>query len=124
MAPFLFRRIFLSGSIFAILFLWFTLHTLSLCPLGQDTGVGKNKDEDDKDYEQYQPDNREIVLEGIYELLLMNEEMKHLILTTANANDIRKMGIQYGMITLRRDGADKVLQGITTIEEVFRVSQA
>lgn len=61
---------------------------------------------------------------GIYELLLMNEEMKHLILTTANANDIRKMGIQHGMITLRRDGAAKVLQGITTIEEVFRVSQA
>jgi general secretion pathway protein E len=61
---------------------------------------------------------------GIYELLLMNEEMKHLILTTANANDIRGKAIEYGMITLRRDGADKVLQGITTIEEVFRVSQA
>ncbi len=61
---------------------------------------------------------------GIYELLLMNEEMRHLVLNTADANEIRKQGIKYGMITLRRDGADKVLQGITTIEEVFRVSQA
>jgi len=60
---------------------------------------------------------------GIYELLLMNQEMKSLILKTANANAIREKGIEYGMITLRRDGADKVLQGITTIEEVFRVSQ-
>jgi general secretion pathway protein E len=53
----------------------------------------------------------------------MNQEMKSLVLNTANANDIREKGIEYGMITLRRDGADKVLQGITTIEEVFRVSQ-
>ncbi len=60
---------------------------------------------------------------GIYELLLMNQQMKHLVLNTANANEIREAGIKYGMITLRRDGADKVLQGITTIEEVFRVSQ-
>ncbi len=60
---------------------------------------------------------------GIYELLLMNPEMKNLVLNTANANEIREQGIKHGLITLRRDGADKVLQGITTIEEVFRVSQ-
>lgn len=60
---------------------------------------------------------------GIFELLLMNQDMKHLVLTTANSNDIRAQGIKNGMITLRRDGADKVLNGITTIEEVFRVSQ-
>lgn len=59
---------------------------------------------------------------GIYELLLMNDDMRHLVLTTADANEIRAQGIKHGMITLRRDGADKVLQGITTIEEVFRVS--
>jgi general secretion pathway protein E len=60
---------------------------------------------------------------GIFELLLMNQEMKHLVLTTANSNDIKTQGVKNGMITLRRDGADKVLNGITTIEEVFRVSQ-
>jgi general secretion pathway protein E len=60
---------------------------------------------------------------GIFELLLMNQAMKHLVLNTANSNDIKEQGVKHGMITLRRDGADKVMNGITTIEEVFRVSQ-
>ncbi|MBU1986561.1 MAG: type II secretion system protein GspE, partial [Proteobacteria bacterium] len=60
---------------------------------------------------------------GIFELLLMDREMKHLILTTANADEIKEQAIRNGMITLRQDGAMKVLQGITTIEEVFRVSK-
>lgn len=60
---------------------------------------------------------------GIFELLLMDREMKHLILTTANAHEIKEQAIKNGMITLRQDGAMKVMQGITTIEEVFRVSK-
>jgi len=60
---------------------------------------------------------------GIFELLLMDREMKHMILTTANADEIKEQAIKNGMITLRQDGAMKVLQGITTIEEVFRVSK-
>lgn len=60
---------------------------------------------------------------GIFELLLMDREMKHLILQTANANDIKELAIKNGMITLRHDGAMKVFQGITTIEEVYRVSK-
>ncbi|KAF0189969.1 MAG: proteinral secretion pathway protein [Desulfobulbaceae bacterium] len=60
---------------------------------------------------------------GIFELLLMDREMKHMILQTANANDIKELAIKNGMITLRQDGATKVLQGITTIEEVYRVSK-
>ena len=60
---------------------------------------------------------------GIFELLLMDREMKHLILQTANANDIKELAIKNGMITLRNDGAMKVFQGITTIEEVYRVSK-
>jgi general secretion pathway protein E len=60
---------------------------------------------------------------GIFELLLMDREMKHLILTTANADEIKELAIRNGMITLRQDGAMKVLQGITTIEEVYRVSK-
>jgi general secretion pathway protein E len=60
---------------------------------------------------------------GIFELLLMDREMKHLILKTANANDIKELAIKNGMITLRQDGAMKVFQGITTIEEVYRVSK-
>ncbi len=59
---------------------------------------------------------------GIYELLLMNKEMKRLVLTTADANQIKQAAVDNGMITLQQDGAMKILQGITTIEEVYRVS--
>ncbi|MFH0784266.1 MAG: type II secretion system ATPase GspE [Pseudomonadota bacterium] len=61
---------------------------------------------------------------GIFELLLMTQEMKALILQTSDANQIKKKAVENGMITLSGDGAMKVLQGITTIEEVYRVSQA
>ncbi len=59
---------------------------------------------------------------GIFELLLMDQTMKNLVFNTANANSIRDQAVKNGMITLRRDGADKVLAGITTIEEVYRVT--
>jgi general secretion pathway protein E len=61
--------------------------------------------------------------EGIFELLLMDDEIKSTIFRTSDANAIRKVGVEHGMITLRRDGARKVLEGITTIEEVFRVTE-
>jgi general secretion pathway protein E len=60
---------------------------------------------------------------GIFELLIMDQKLKHLILNTANANAIKQIAVNQGMITLRQDGATKVLQGITTIEEVYRVSK-
>ena len=59
---------------------------------------------------------------GIFELLLMSQPMKSLVLKTADANAIKQLAIDEGMVTLRQDGAMKVLQGITTIEEVYRVS--
>ncbi len=61
---------------------------------------------------------------GIFELLLMTPEMKSLVLKTADANAIKEKAIADGMITLRQDGAMKVFQGITTIEEVYRVSHS
>jgi len=61
--------------------------------------------------------------EGIFELLLMDDDIKTTILRTSDANAIKKVGVQHGMISLRRDGARKVLEGITTIEEVFRVTE-
>ncbi len=60
--------------------------------------------------------------QGIFELLIMDQSMKNLILSTANANAISNQAVKNGMITLRRDGADKVLAGVTTIEEVYRVT--
>ena len=61
--------------------------------------------------------------EGIFELLLMDDEIKSTILRTSDANAIKKLGVEHGMLTLRMDGARKVLEGITTIEEIFRVTE-
>ena len=61
---------------------------------------------------------------GIFELMLMDDRIKNLILKTSDANAIKRLAVQEGgMITLRQDGAKRVLDGTTTIEEVFRVTQ-
>lgn len=62
--------------------------------------------------------------QGIFELLLMTKELKTLVMQTSDANAIKQFAVaKNGMITLNRDGAMKVLQGKTTIEEVYRVCQ-
>ncbi len=60
---------------------------------------------------------------GIYELLLVDEAIQSLILKGADANVIRRTAIEKGMSTLRTDGAEKVLKGLTSIQEVARVTQ-
>jgi len=61
---------------------------------------------------------------GLYELLLMSDEIRHLITSGADANVIRKQGIKEGMKTLREDALDKLRSGMTTPEEVVRVTRA
>ncbi len=60
---------------------------------------------------------------GIFELMLLDDAVKNMILKTSDANAIKNEAVAQGMITLRQYGAQKVLNGITTIEEVFRVTQ-
>ncbi|OGW58324.1 MAG: type II secretion system protein GspE [Nitrospirae bacterium RIFCSPHIGHO2_02_FULL_42_12] len=60
---------------------------------------------------------------GIYELLLINDDVRSLILQNVNSQLIKNKTIEIGMTTLRADGAKKVLEGITSIEEVARVTQ-
>ncbi len=60
---------------------------------------------------------------GIYELLLLNEAIRPLILNRAPASTIAQKAIELGMRTLRNDGWNKVREGKTTIEEVLRVTQ-
>ena len=60
---------------------------------------------------------------GIFELMILEDNIKNLILKTPDANAIKHKAIEQGMVTLRQDGTQKVLDGITTIEEVFRVTQ-
>lgn len=60
---------------------------------------------------------------GIYELLLLNEAIRPLILNRSPASTIAQRAIEQGMRTLRTDGWNKVKAGQTTIEEVLRVTQ-
>jgi len=60
---------------------------------------------------------------GIYEIMLMDHKLKTLIQRTFDSYQIKQEALKLGMVTLRRDGIEKVLRGITTIEEVIRVTQ-
>jgi general secretion pathway protein E len=60
---------------------------------------------------------------GIYELLLMNESIRELILKHASADVIKAAAVAKGMRTLRDDGWLKVREGVTTVAEVLRVTQ-
>ena len=61
---------------------------------------------------------------GLFELLIMTQDMKALVLQTCDANAIKRRAIENGMISLQTDGAMKVFQGVTSIEEVYRVCQS
>ncbi len=60
---------------------------------------------------------------GIYELLLMNDDIRELILEKAPSNVIKEKGRSQGMQTLREAGWQKVKTGISTVSEVLRVTQ-
>ena len=60
---------------------------------------------------------------GIYEFLRMTESIKGLVLQTSDANQISKAARAEGMVSLREDGIQKVIEGKTTISEVLRVTQ-
>jgi general secretion pathway protein E len=60
---------------------------------------------------------------GIFELLLMNEGVRQLILKRSSADIIKNFAVSQGMRTLREDGWRKVREGTTTVSEVLRVTQ-
>jgi type IV pilus assembly protein PilB len=60
---------------------------------------------------------------GIYELMTMTSKVRELAFQGADTQDIRRAAVKNGMTTLYDDGIYKVLQGITTLDEVFRVSK-
>jgi general secretion pathway protein E len=60
---------------------------------------------------------------GIYELLLMTDEIRELLMGGADANRVRKAAMQAGMLSLRQDGLLKAQRGETSLEEVLRVTQ-
>lgn len=58
---------------------------------------------------------------GIYESLLINEEIQHLINTTSDLNRFYEAAARQGTYNLRISGAQKIADGLTTLEEVYRV---
>lgn len=60
---------------------------------------------------------------GIFEVLVVSEKIAKMIIARSRAQDIAKQAVSEGMITMRQDGFLKVLEGITTVEEVLRVAE-
>ncbi|MCA9400304.1 MAG: Flp pilus assembly complex ATPase component TadA [Candidatus Omnitrophica bacterium] len=61
--------------------------------------------------------------EGIYEFLLMNDEIRQLVMERATSGKVKDAAVRAGMKTLRQSGWEKVLRGLTTPEEIIRVTQ-
>jgi type IV pilus assembly protein PilB len=59
---------------------------------------------------------------ALFEVLEVSEEIKDLILSKAHSKEIKKIGIKQGMLTLRQSGLYKIKKGITSVEEVLRVT--
>ena len=60
---------------------------------------------------------------GIYETFVLDEETRAQIMERRNASEIKRAAIERGLRTLRMDGAQKVIAGTTSAEEVLRVTQ-
>jgi type IV pilus assembly protein PilB len=59
---------------------------------------------------------------GIYEIFLINDDVRHMIYERVAATDLRHRARELGMRTLREDGLRKAIAGLTTLEEIFRVT--
>ena len=59
---------------------------------------------------------------GIHELLKITEGLKNTILKSSDSTTIKKQGLKEKMITLRRDGVNKILHGLTTAEEILSIT--
>jgi type II secretion system protein E len=60
---------------------------------------------------------------GLFEILIVNDDIRSLITAKESAKIIKQKALENGMCTLRAYGWDKVLEGVTTVEEVIRVSE-
>ena len=59
---------------------------------------------------------------GVHEILVVNDEIRDAVVAGASVGEIKRLGDENGMITLRQDGLRKVREGITTIEEVTHIA--
>ena len=61
---------------------------------------------------------------ALYEVMVMNETLKELVLNGVSAAELKRAAINEGMKTLRMSGLQKVQEGTSTIEEILRVTMA
>jgi type IV pilus assembly protein PilB len=59
---------------------------------------------------------------ALYEVMPVKEDLKDLILRGGSALDVKREAIRLGMKTLRQSGLSKIEEGVTTLEEVLRVT--
>jgi len=99
----------------------YTITDQELRELGLDPSKVKNKT-------AFRPGNKECAhcqnnrysgRTGIHELLLIDDEVRSLILQRMDSNTIRAAAARHGFTTLRADGANKVINGVTSVEEVL-----
>jgi len=60
----------------------------------------------------------------IHELMIVTDEIKSLIIRNVDAGQLKKKAIEQGMTTLREDGVQKVIHGMTTVDELMRATHA
>ena len=58
---------------------------------------------------------------GVFELMMVSDHLRELILRKAPTHELRQAGLEAGMMTLKQDAMQKILEGITTMEEALRV---
>ncbi len=61
---------------------------------------------------------------GLYEMLVLNDGLRDRIAANPNVNEFRRTCMEGGMISLRQDGFEKVGKGLTTVEEILRVTES
>ena len=60
---------------------------------------------------------------GIHEILMIDVRVREMIFANTPVNEIRDYAMSKGMVTLYGDGLEKVVQGYTTIDEIYRVAK-
>ncbi|HEY2587382.1 MAG TPA: ATPase, T2SS/T4P/T4SS family [Tepidisphaeraceae bacterium] len=61
---------------------------------------------------------------GIYELLVMDDSLRDMVTANPDVNQLRKLCRERGLVTLREDGFQKVMKGLTTVDEILRVTES
>jgi type II secretory ATPase GspE/PulE/Tfp pilus assembly ATPase PilB-like protein len=60
---------------------------------------------------------------GLFEIMVMNDELRGMIVRQRPSNEFKKTAMEHGLVTLRRDGWRRAIEGVTTVDEVLRVAR-